>query len=86
MLHTHTDYLGEVPCDRSPLDATFVHIFNPGHPQMVDTVVPKDQDLENCVIILISILEVRKTRSVKKKQVEHSNPESFYARVQSSDG
>ena len=67
MLHTHTDYLGEVPCDRSPLDATFVHIFNPGHPQMVDTVVPKDQDLENCVIILISILEVRKTRSVKKK-------------------
>ena len=53
---------------------------------MVDTVVPKDQDLENCVIILISILEVRKTRSVKKKTVEHSNPESFYARVQSSDG
>ena len=35
---------------------------------MVDTVVPKDQDLENCVIILISILEVRKTRSVKKSQ------------------
>ena len=36
---------------------------------MVDTVVPKDQDLENCVIILISILEVRKTRSVKKNKL-----------------